>query len=157
MGTEANKDIARRLYEDVVNQGKVELLETFVADDADDATRRHAGWSIGRAGFREHVEWLRASVPDVRSTVTELVAEDNRVVVFWRIEGTHQGELFGAPATGRRIDATSVSLITFRDGQIVNYSVLPDRLTILRQVGAVAVTGTPTGGEDQPSRPSGSS
>ncbi|KJE19784.1 putative ester cyclase [Frankia torreyi] len=138
MSIEANKEIARRLYEEVVNYGKAELLETFVADDGDDATRQHAGWSIGRAGFREHLEWLRSAVPDVRTTVTDLVAEDDRVVVYWRIEGTHQGELFGAPATGKPIDATSISLITFRDGQIVNYTVLPDRLTILRQVGAIA-------------------
>jgi predicted ester cyclase len=138
MSIDIHKDIARRLYEEVVNLGKSELLDTFVAEGGDDTTRAHAGWSSGRAGFREHLEWLRASVPDVHATVTDILAEGDRVVVFWRIEGTHHGELFGVPPTGRRIDATSISLLTFRAGQIINYSVLPDRLTILRQVGAVA-------------------
>ncbi|MCK9896236.1 ester cyclase [Frankia sp. AgB32] len=134
---EANKETARRLYEDVVNHGRVELLETFIADDGDDATRGRHGWSSGRDGFRQHVDWLRASVPDVRTTVTNLVAEGNQVVVFWRIQGTQHGELFGVAPTGRSIDANSISLVTFRDGQVVNYSVLPDRLAILHQLGAV--------------------
>ncbi|WP_235949499.1 hypothetical protein [Candidatus Frankia alpina] len=56
MSVEANKEIARRLYEEVVNYGKAELLETFVGDDGDDGddgTRQRASRSIGRAGFRE--------------------------------------------------------------------------------------------------------
>ncbi len=134
---EANKETARRLYEEVVNHGRVELLETFIADDGDDGSRSRHGWSSGRDGFRQHVDWLRASVPDVRTTVTDLVAEGNRVVVFWRIQGTQHGELFGVAPTGRSIDANSISLVTFRDGQVVNYSVLPDRLAILHQLGAV--------------------
>ncbi|CUU55143.1 conserved hypothetical protein, steroid delta-isomerase-related [Parafrankia irregularis] len=138
MSIEIRKEIARRLYEEVVTEGRTELLETFVAEDGTDGSRPQASWSNGRKGFQEHVDGLRTSVPDVRATVTDLLAEGDRVVVFWRIEGTHEGELWGVPGTGRRIEADSISLITFRDNQIVNYSVLPDRLTILRQVGAVA-------------------
>lgn len=136
MSVDIHKDIARRLYEEVVTEGRAELLDTFVAEESADGPR--AAWASGRQGFRDHLEGLRKSLPDVRATVTDLVAEDDRVVVFWRIQGTHQGELWGVPATGRTIDATSVSLITFHDNQIVNYSVLPDRLTILSQLGAVA-------------------
>ncbi|CAO5166603.1 putative ester cyclase [Frankia sp. AiPs1] len=136
-GIAAQKDIARRIYEEVVNHGRVDLLETFIADDGDDTTRARSGWSSGRDGFVEHVQWLRTAVPDVRTTVTDLLAEGNRVVVYWRIEGTQRGELFGVAPTGRRIDATSISLFTFRNGQVINYSVQPDRLTILRQLGAV--------------------
>lgn len=134
----ANQETARRIYEEVVNHGRLELLETFIADDGNDASRGRGGWSSGRDGFREHVTWLRDAVPDVRTTVTDLVAEGNRVVVFWRIEGTQQGELFGVAPTGRPIDANSISLVTFSGGQVVSYSVLPDRLTILRQLGAAA-------------------
>lgn len=137
MSVEIHKDIARRLYEEVVTHGRAELLDSFVAEESADGAAR-AAWASGRQGFRDHLEGLRKSLPDVRATVTDLIAEDDRVVVFWRIQGTHQGELWGVPATGRTIDANSVSLVTFRDNQIVNYSVLPDRLTILRQVGAVA-------------------
>jgi len=65
------------------------------------------------------------------------VAEGNRVVVFWRIQGVHTGTVWGVPASGNTIDGTSVSVITFRDGRVVDYTVTPDRLTILRQLGAL--------------------
>ncbi|WP_239335531.1 ester cyclase [Frankia sp. CiP3] len=137
--TESNKAAARRLYEEVVNNGRLELLDDLIDSDADDETRARAGWSAGRDGFRQHVVWLREAVGDLKTTVTDLVAEDDRVVVFWRIEGIHKGDVFGVPATGRPIDGTSISWITFHDGRIVSYDVLPDRLTILRQIGGVPV------------------
>jgi predicted ester cyclase len=45
-----------------------------------------------------------------------------------------RGEIFGAPPSGRRFTGASISWATFRDGQIGEYSVLPDRLGILRQL-----------------------
>ena len=40
------------------------------------------------------------------------------------------------PATGQPIDVMSISLITVRDGRIVHYDVLADRLGLLGQVRA---------------------
>ena len=61
------------------------------------------------------------------------------MVVFGQIEGVHRGPLFGVPASGNFFTSQSVSLIWFRDGQIVRYMAFPDRLGILRQIGG-AVT-----------------
>jgi predicted ester cyclase len=70
----------------------------------------------------------------VTATVTDTVAEGDRVVVYWTIEGVQRGEVFGAPPSGRRFVGQSISTITFRDGRIVEYGVLPDRLGILQQL-----------------------
>jgi len=131
MSTDVNKEIARRLYEEVISQHRPELLEDLVAEDAVDETTAVAG----REGFRQHVRGVWETVANVKATVTDLVAEGDRVVVFWRIEGIHAGPLFGAPPSGRAFAGHSISWITFRDGQIIRYNVLPDRLGILQQIG----------------------
>ncbi|GAB2825438.1 ester cyclase [Actinocorallia aurea] len=130
-----NKDIARRFYAELVTGPHPELLEEFVAPDAVDETSAGLG---GIEDFRAHLAWIAASAGEVTASVTDAVAEGDRVVVFWRIEGTHTGELFGVPPTGRRFSGQSVSTITFRDGKIVRYAVLPDRLGIVQQLGAVS-------------------
>ncbi|WP_131767308.1 ester cyclase [Candidatus Protofrankia californiensis] len=131
---ETNKTVARRLYEEVVNEGRLDLLDDLLAEEA---SRRTGGGTFGRDSFASHVTELRANVTDLKATVTNLVAEGDRVVVFWRIQGIHSGEVWGVPGTGNTIDGTSISLITFRDSKVIDYVVTPDRLTILQQLGAI--------------------
>ncbi|MFC6084172.1 ester cyclase [Sphaerisporangium aureirubrum] len=131
MSIEKNKETARRLYEELITLRRPELLEELIAEDAVDETIRSGG---GREDFREHIENVWATVEGVKATVTDLVAEDDRVVVFWRIEGVQRKPLFGVPASGRHFTGHSISTITFRDGKIVRYNVLPDRLGILQQI-----------------------
>ncbi|CCH32013.1 ester cyclase [Actinosynnema sp. NPDC047251] len=130
MSIEVNKEVARRYYEEFVNQRRLDVVDEIIAEDAVD----EAAGGQGRDGFRQHATWLWETVEDVRTTITELVAEDDRVVVYWRMDGVHRGNMFGVPGTGRRFVGHSVSHLTFRDGQVVRYRVLPDRLGILQQV-----------------------
>jgi steroid delta-isomerase-like uncharacterized protein len=130
-----HKWVARRLYEEVLSHGRLEELPELVAEDA---TGFSADGTLGPQGFADHVQGVRDGLSDVRATVTDLLAEDDRVVVYWRIQGVHTGTVWGVPASGGAVDGTSVSLITFRDGRIVDYQVRPDRLTVLEQLGALA-------------------
>lgn len=126
-----NKETVRRFYAELVTGPHPELLERFVAPDAVDET---SGGLRGIEDFRDHLAWIASSAGDVTATVTDAVAEGDRVVAFWRIEGTHSGDLFGVPATGRRFSGRSVSTLTLRDDRVIRYAVLPDRLGILEQL-----------------------
>ncbi|MGW4365642.1 ester cyclase [Nocardia takedensis] len=130
---ETNKKVAHRFYEEVVTQGDLAVLNEIIAEDGHDSAVP-AGNIKGRDGFVEHITWLRANVEGVTATVTDTVAEDDRVVVYWTIEGTQRGELFGVPDRGRHFFGVSISTIRFRDGRITEYSVLPDRLGIIAQL-----------------------
>lgn len=132
-----NKGIARRLFAEVISQHRLDLLDELIAEDAVDETTGTAG----REAFREHVSGVWRNVGDVKATVTDLIAEGDRVVVWWQIEGVHVGPLFGAPPSGRFFTAQSVSLIWFDAGQIVRYKAFPDRLGILRQISSAPATG----------------
>jgi predicted ester cyclase len=132
--TEVNKAAARRLYEEAITGQRPEILEQIIAADAIDET----GATTGREGFYQHLRRINETVGNVRATVTDLVAEGDRVVVFWDMEGVQRGPLFGVPPSGRWFTGQSISWITFRDGQIVQYNVLPDRLGIIRQLGGPA-------------------
>ncbi|MFE6857784.1 ester cyclase [Nocardia sp. NPDC057668] len=132
---EANKAAARRFYDEVVSQGKLEVLDEIIAEDGRDSAVP-AGNIKGRSGFVEHITWLRENVEGVTATVDDLIAEDDRVVVYWTIDGIQRGEIFGVPdrGAGRRFTGVSISTIRFRDGRIVEYGVLPDRYGIIAQL-----------------------
>ena len=137
MTIEVNKAVARRLYEEAITQQRPEVLEEIVAADAID----ESGATAGREGFYQHLQRISDTVGNVRATVTDLVAEGDRVVVWWQMEGVHRGPLFGVPPSGRPFSGRSVSWITFRDGQIIRYNVLADRLGIIQQLDGQRLAG----------------
>ena len=58
----------------------------------------------GRDGIRGLWEvWLEA-FPDLHSTVEDVVTEGDKIVMRWRIEGTHTGEFLGIPASNAKIN-----------------------------------------------------
>jgi predicted ester cyclase len=131
--TNRNKTIARRLFDDVITARRLDVIDEIIASDSIDHSSR-AGGASGREGFRQHVNYLLGATENLTVTVDDLVAEDDRVVVFWTIDAIHRGEIFGVPPTGRHFRGTSISLVSFEDGQVVDYSVVPDRQGIIAQL-----------------------
>ncbi|MFJ8039158.1 ester cyclase [Kitasatospora sp. NPDC096147] len=136
---EDNKAVVLRYYHELVTGQRLDLVEELIAEDAVDESRVGPDGPGSQEDFREHLRWLWTNVPDVKATVEDLVAEGDLVIAYWRIEGTHSGPIFGVPATGRSFTGHSVSRLTVRDGRVVRYSVLPDRLGIIQQLAPVAV------------------
>ena len=133
--SEENKQLTQAFYDEVVAKGRVELLDTLAAPDMVDQGAAVMGWKPGRVGFVQHIEMApRRGLESINVTVDDLLAEGDRVVAYWTLQGTHIGEFFGVPATGRDFTATAVSRLSFKNGQIVDYLVRPDALGILQQV-----------------------
>ena len=110
--------LARRWFEEVWNQRRVETVREMVAEDgvcdSEGASLRGPDEFLTRA----HTPFL-ATFPDLRVEVEGTVAEGDEVVVRWRAKGTHLGDDFGVPATGRRVEFRGMTWIRFRDGQMV--------------------------------------
>src|SRR5574341_485682 len=78
---ERNKDIVRRFYEEVENQGKLELIPEFIAPDFRDVFNSSPnGPSVGQDGIRNLVTKLRQR-PEFHITIEALIAEGDKVVM----------------------------------------------------------------------------
>ncbi len=53
----------------------------------------------GPEGMKELIGGMRATFPDLRVTVDDMIAEGDKVVTRWTGIGTHQGEFLGLPAS----------------------------------------------------------
>ena len=77
-----------------------------------------------------------------------MLAEDSAAteVIF---SGTHTGPIptpnGELPATGRTIQTTSISMLTFADGMVISEHVYSDQLELLTQLGLAASPGPSTG------------
>jgi predicted ester cyclase len=89
----------------------------------------------GPEGCKQVARIFRTAFPDFHMTVEDVVAEDDLVVCRFRQTGTHRGELFGVPATGRSVDFGEIALCQIAGGQIVSTWFQTDMLGLMSQLG----------------------
>jgi steroid delta-isomerase-like uncharacterized protein len=90
---------------------------------------------------RDHIEriyrvWFTA-FPDLARTVTDVLIDGDRAVVVTNVTGTHDGDFFGLPASGRHVEFLSAFVYTLRDGAIVHERRILDFTGVLIQVGVL--------------------
>ena len=99
VAAEQNKLLVRRLVEDEVNQGNLDVLDE-VAD--------------GEIALAARVDWpFRDSFPDFQMEIVDLVAEREQVAAHFRCSGTHLGEWM---AIRPRADASGISMRSTSSG-----------------------------------------
>ena len=137
---DANKRVTREILERAFNQRDfVAVEEGFTAE----AAIHDPGMDFrGPAELRGGLESLLTAFPDFQFTVLEALAEDDRVVLRYRGQGTQRAEFLGIPATGQRIDYRGIILVRLEGQQIAEFWAQPDQLGLLKQLGAQMSTNT---------------
>ena len=140
MGAEENKEKARRLMEEAFGAGKVEVIDEvldpdFVCYDPNS----ESGEVRGADTFKQEIEYFRQAVPDLTYTVEDQIADGEKVVTRWKASGTHEGEFFGIPGSGNRIEMTGIQIDRFdgESGKMAEEWPEYDLLGAMRQIGAV--------------------
>ena len=89
--TEANKTAVRRLVDEVLNGGHLEVVDELYAPELTGAAKR---W----------IAPFRASFPDIHMEIVELIAEGDTVVGRFTCSATHLGPWLGQAPTERRFE-----------------------------------------------------
>ena len=130
-----NKAVARRVLEDLVTQGRFEVVEQIYAPSFEfqDPT---AGQKITtHEGIKELIRDIRTRAPDISIAIEEEIAEGDAVVHRWTARGHNA-------ATGKSITVAGISIYHLLEERIVSEYVIVDRLGLLQELGL-----TPTPGQ----------
>jgi predicted ester cyclase len=121
--TGEGKALVTRLIDEVVNEGRIELIDELFSAEMADLARQWFGA-------------FRSSFPDLRMDIVELIEEDDRVVGRFHCSATHTGEWRGHAPTGQRFeDVDEVYFFRFADGRFVAAWGIEDTLDRFRQLG----------------------
>jgi predicted ester cyclase len=87
-------------------------------------------------GWPEPGLYLRKAFPDRVDVMEEVIAEGDTVGLLFRLNATHEGNLFGIPPTGKKIDVYEIALLRIQNGQMVEGWFMMDEAELLRQLGS---------------------
>jgi len=136
MSASDNVALINRFYDEGWNANNLDVYDELVTEDFLDH-QAIPGMEAGRAGFRFLNVMFRAAFPDVWVTVDGIVAEDDKVSCRWTSTGTHEGELFGIPPTGKKVRVTATVWYRVEDGRLAEGWINRDDFGMMRQLGVI--------------------
>jgi steroid delta-isomerase-like uncharacterized protein len=133
-----NKAIIRRLYEEVWNKRRLEVVDELISPSHALNDPIVSGSQTGPEFYKRRVVELTTSFPDLCFTIEDMISEKGKVGVSWLISGTHQGEFMDIPATGSKISVEGITIHHITNGKILDSHARWDALGLLRQLGDVS-------------------
>jgi steroid delta-isomerase-like uncharacterized protein len=135
--SEGNKNIVRRLFEEVWNKGN-----TLIADELFTPNYAHHDPStpdVGRGpeSEKKRVILYRSAFPDLHLAIEDLLTEGETVITRWSCKGTHKGDLSGIAPTGKQVHMSGISIIRFVNNRMAESWVNWDALGLMQQLGVV--------------------
>jgi predicted ester cyclase len=124
MSVAENKAVIQRLFQEVINDGRLEVLEEIFLP----------GSMIGRS-FADSIVLLRTAFPDAQATFDFLVGEGEQVVAVFTVTGTNTGPFMGQPATGLTIAFSGIHYYRLKNGRVVTARYEHDLLGLMEQLG----------------------
>jgi predicted ester cyclase len=111
MSVEENKEIVRRIYDELWNGRNLEVADELIAHP------------FGPEEMKGTIRMVTRGFPDNVHRVEEMIAE---------------GEIMGIPPTGRKIAVNEIHIYRLENGKAVEHRVGRDDLGAMRQLGVIA-------------------
>ena len=136
MSVEENRSIGRR-YVEGINSGKPDpslFADGFVYNNPQ-------GVVFDFQGSQQVLQAFNTALPDHNTEVKDEIVTEDRVVYRWETRGTHDGDFFGVPPTGKQLLSRGMTIIKVENGQITELWEAIDILGLMQQMGVIPTPG----------------
>ena len=127
----SNKAVVRRWIEEGFNRARPKVVDELFAERV-----AVNGQVVDREALKQNMARHLGGFPDLQVHIDEIVAERNKVGIWYTVEGTHQGDFEGIRPTDHRVKWVGSDLFTIEQGKIVEARFLSDLHGLLTQLGA---------------------
>ena len=133
---EQNKELARKWFE-AVDTGDWEFFRENTAPGyAEYLPSGIAEPTSLEQGIEQTKMYIKA-IPDIVHDIKEIIASGDKVVVRFIGLGTHTGDIeeMGISATGNKIEVSSICILRFEKGKVVEFRQDADMVGLMQQLG----------------------
>lgn len=135
MTVAGNKKTAQYFINEILNKGNLENVNRIITPDF---SFNSVGEDLqGIEKFKTCVASDQVTFHNIRYTVIDCISEQDKVAAIWIVEGTHEKEYRGIPATKKKFETVGVSIFHFHGDRIKKAWSVADGLTAALQLGLV--------------------
>jgi predicted ester cyclase len=142
--SEQNKQLVQKVYEQALNKRNLDLLNNMVSDEYTGIAGKK-----GVEAFKEPIHMILKALPDAQWNIREIIAEGDKVMVRWSVDGTSKGPFASFAASGKKAATEGMGIYTIKNGKIIAVHVLTDRLAFLQQLDVLPADISVLGKKDQ--------
>lgn len=113
----ANKELIRDLYIDVYQNGNLEIIDEIVSPNF--TSNDWPESQIGPGGFKKYYYTLKKTFPFLNIEVKDLIAENNRIIVLWKMTGNK--------SNGQEISESGITIYKIENRFLMDRQVLKFR------------------------------
>lgn len=124
-------------WDEVINNGKLDLINE--SHFTPDITLITSPENVeGLENFKAYYSNFVTGFSDVEFTMKNVFGQGDNIVKHWTFKGTHSGDFFGIPATGKTVDVEGTTLVKMKDGKIAQEQDFMDNLEFYQQLGLMS-------------------
>ena len=137
--SEENKQLVRRWFAEVWNNGRADAIEEMFAENgiahglSDDPSQP----ITGPRQFKPFHTLFRDAFPNMEIVVEDMIAEGDKVAARCSVRAKHEGDFLGKEATQSPVEFTGMTIVRIANGKIVEAWNNFDFMTLHKQVGLI--------------------
>jgi len=126
-----------QVWDEIINHGKIDEINNKNFD-ANITLISYPENIVGIEGFKAYYQNYLTGFSEVSFTIMDVFGQGDRIVKHWNFKGTHTGEFFGIPATGKSVNVEGVTLVRMKNGKISQEEDFMDNMIFLQQLGLLS-------------------
>ncbi|MGB3364562.1 MAG: ester cyclase [Thermodesulfobacteriota bacterium] len=137
MNLQENKVLTKRAFEEVWNNGNLDIVDEIYNLDFVDKQHHHPDDDIPMKGseiFKKFARELLEAFPDHHAVIHDQIAEGDKVALRYESRATHKGKFWGVEPTNYKITWTGTVIYQITSGKISNVWVNWDMMGIMNQL-----------------------
>ncbi|MGC1203810.1 MAG: ester cyclase [Flavobacteriaceae bacterium] len=126
-----------QVWDKIINNGKLDQINDTNFDE--NITMIYSPENIvGIEDFKAYYSNFVTGFSNVQFTQKDVFGQNDKIVKHWNFKGTHSGDFFGIPATGKTVDVEGTTLVKMKDGKIAQEQDFMDNVVFMQQLGILS-------------------
>lgn len=105
------------------------------------------GQKPGIAGIKDMVNMMKASYPDMKSTIDYIGVDGDMLTASYHMTGTNSGSMMGMPATNKKVNVHGIDIVKWENGKFTEHWGVFDAMAMMQQLGLAPMPGAPPAGD----------
>ena len=130
----SNLELYSMVWDKAINGRNIEIINLDYFDENIKAITAE-GDIEGIDAFKAYYNNYLTGFSDAEFNIVDVFGQGDKIVKHWNFKGTHDGDFFGIPPTGKKINLIGTTLVLMKDGKILQEQDFFDNYSLLSQLG----------------------